>query len=167
MKNKQIGLLLIALPVLGILWFLFRPELLFVNQKVNESLPTATSTQMGSDSNGMASAPQLLRSGTFTSLAHQTKGTAGIYEIDGKKVLRLSEFETSNGPDVRVYLVEGNDGKDSKIINGGGYIDLGVLKGNQGDQNYEIPDTIDLSKYNGVSIWCKRFAVNFGGASLQ
>jgi hypothetical protein len=64
-------------------------------------------------------------------------------------------------------LVEGNDGKDSKIINGGGYIDLGVLKGNQGDQNYEIPDTIDLSKYNGVSIWCKRFAVNFGGASLQ
>ncbi|GAB4453859.1 MAG: DM13 domain-containing protein [Armatimonadaceae bacterium] len=167
-QNKRFWLILLAVPVLAIGWFLFRPELLFVNQTVNESLPTASAGALPANTAAEPTAePKLLRSGAFESLAHQTKGTAGIYEINGKNVLRLTGFETSNGPDVRVYLVKGTDGKDNNAINAGGFVELGTLKGNIGDQNYEIPANIDLGEFSAVSIWCKRFAVNFGAASLR
>lgn len=150
---------LAAVPVIAVLWYLFRPELIFVNRSVSESLPAATA--------GAATSAKPLKSGAFTSLAHQTSGTAAIYELpDGRKVLRLSDFKTSNGPDVRVYLVAGSDGTDNDAINGGRFVDLGTLKGNLGDQNYELPADLNLSQYGSVSIWCKRFAVNFGAANL-
>jgi hypothetical protein len=163
LTSRYRWLLLAAVPALAIAWYLFRPELLFVNKSVNETLPAATSGAPGV----AETAPQLLKTGTFESLAHQTVGTAGIYEVGSKKVLRLSGFHTSNGPDVRVYLVKGTDGKDNKTINGGGIIDLGTIKGNVGDQNYELPADFDPAVYSAVSIWCKRFAVNFGAASLK
>ena len=148
-----------AIPVVAVLWYLFRQELIFVNRSVSESLPAATA--------GAASTAKPLKSGAFTSLAHQTSGTAAVHELpDGRKVLRLSDFKTSNGPDVRVYLVAGSDGADNDAIKRGEFLDLGTLKGNLGDQNYELPAEVDLSKYGSVSIWCKRFAVNFGAANL-
>jgi hypothetical protein len=45
--------------------------------------------------------------------------------------------------------------------------DLGVIKGNIGDQNYKLDNDLDLAKYRAVSIWCKRFSVNFGAAALK
>jgi electron transfer DM13 len=48
-----------------------------------------------------------------------------------------------------------------------GFIDLGVIKGNIGDQNYRLASDLDLAKYRAVSIWCKRFSVNFGAAALK
>jgi hypothetical protein len=110
----------------------------------------------------------LVSSGDFVGLAHPTSGKARIYKTqDGKSILRLEQFKTSNGPDVRVYLVKGSDAADGAVIKGGGFVDLGALKGNVGDQNYAIPDNVNLNEFRSVSIWCRRFAVNFGAATLE
>ena len=152
----------------GIGWYLFRPELLFVNKKVNESLTVsgaAASTE--GMTMGAPAAPAALLAGQFHSVAHETKGTATIHDLGGgHRVLRLTDFTTSNGPDVRVYLVAAVDANDNASVTKAGFVELGKLKGNQGDQNYDVPSDLDLSKYRAVTIWCHRFNVNFATAPL-
>ena len=111
--------------------------------------------------------PVKLAQGDFRGIAHETKGMASIYQLPGgKKVLRFSAFETSNGPDVHVYLVAATDAKDDDTVKKAGFIDLGSIKGNIGDQNYDLPGDVDLAKYRAVTVWCKRFGVNFATAPL-
>jgi hypothetical protein len=87
-----------------------------------------------------------------------------LIRTDGTQTfLRFEGFETDNGPDLNVYLISGAPGDDP----GENYVDLGDLKGNIGDQNYEIPAGVDLSQYRSVVIWCVRFGVGFGGAELM
>ncbi len=113
-------------------------------------------------------APVVLAEGGFhNSGAHETKGKATIYRLDdGKRVLRLTDFETSNGPDLHVYLVAAPDAKDDATVKKSGFVELGTLKGNKGNQNYDVPASVDLAKYRAVAIWCARFSVNFGTAPL-
>jgi len=93
---------------------------------------------------------------------------ATVFQLaDGKKMLRLTNFQTSNGPDVHVYLVAAQDAKDNDTVTKAEFVDLGSMKGNIGDQNYEWPASVDLAKYRSVTIWCKRFSVNFGTAPLN
>jgi hypothetical protein len=147
----------------GIAWYAFRPERLFVNKSVNEGFPSAQAATGPASSD-----PLTLSSGHFHSGAHKTVGAATIYQLpEGKRVLRLTEFETSNGPDVLVYLVAANDASDSETVKKAGFLTLGPLKGNIGDQNYDLPEDVDLRKYRAVTIWCRRFAVNFGTAPLE
>jgi hypothetical protein len=158
-RNVLIG---VGVFALAIGWYAFRPELLFINKTVNEEFPGGAA--MASIEKG----PMAITRGNFKSLAHETKGTASIYQLgDGKRTLRLTEFETSNGPDVHVYLTAAEVEKGSYAIKDAGFIDLGSMKGNKGDQNYEIPAGVDLNKYKNVSIWCARFGVNFGQAALD
>jgi hypothetical protein len=139
-------------------WYAFRPERLVVNRRVNEAMPAARGS----------SSPQPLLSGQFYSILHPTAGTATIYRMgDGSRVLRFTSFSTSNGPDVHVYMVASDDAKDVATVQQAGFIDLGVIKGNVGDQNYTLGPDVDLSKYRAVSVWCKRFSVNFGAARLM
>jgi len=149
---------ILGLVVLGgIGWYLFRPELLFVNRRVNEGRVTAQG----------GTASMIVLSGRFHSVAHETKGTASVYDLGGgNRVLRLTDFATSNGPDVRVYLIAAPDASDNATVTRSGYLELGKLKGNEGDQNYEIPAATDLAKYHAVTIWCYRFNVNFATAPL-
>ncbi|MGA8443088.1 MAG: DM13 domain-containing protein [Candidatus Sulfotelmatobacter sp.] len=152
----------LAIPIVAVAafaaWYAFRPERLVVNRRVDEAMPTAQG----------ASSPQPLVSGQFYSILHPTAGTATIYRIaDGTRVLRFTDFTTSNGPDVHVYMVASNDAKDIATVQHAGFIDLGVIKGNVGDQNYTLGGDLDLAKYRAVSIWCKRFSVNFGAAALR
>ena len=79
----------------------------------------------------------------------------------------LTDFETSNGPDVHVYLVAADDALDSAAVTRAGFVEVGPLKGNIGDQNYELPASVDLGRYRAVTIWCKRFSVNFATAPLM
>jgi hypothetical protein len=149
--------------VVAIAWYLFRPELIFVNKTVNEALPGSATIA------GTAEDPQstVLATGRFHSVAHETSGVATIHQLsDGKHLIRLTAFETSNGPDVRVYLVAAGDAKDNETVTQAGFIDLGAMKGNRGEQNYEVPTSIDLSQYQSVTIWCRRFGVNFATAPL-
>jgi len=93
---------------------------------------------------------------------------ATVFQLaDNKKTLRLTNFQTSNGPDVHVYLVAASDAKDNETVTKAEVVDLGSLKGNIGDQNYDLPANADLSKFHAVTIWCKRFSVNFGTAPLN
>lgn len=100
-------------------------------------------------------------------MSHTGKGVATIYDLGGRKVLRFTEFETSNGPDVKIYLVAANDAHDNETVTGAGFVSLGPIKGNKGDQNYDLPATIDLDKYRAVTVWCERFGANFATAPLE
>ena len=94
-------------------------------------------------------------------------GTATIYQLDnGKRVLRLTNFSVDNGPDLHVRLIAAADAKDTTSVAKTDHVELGKLKGNQGSQNYDVPESVDLSKYKVVSIWCNRFSVNFAAAPL-
>jgi hypothetical protein len=136
-------------------WYWFRPERAVLDDRVNESFAEAATA-----------APVL--TGLFHSNAHPTTGTATIYRMpDGRLVLRLTDFETSNGPDVQVYLVAAPDVNDDATVKRAEFLNLGTLKGNIGDQNYEVPAGVDLTRYRAVSIWCRRFSVNFGAAPLS
>jgi cytoskeletal protein RodZ len=99
--------------------------------------------------------------GRFASDAHTTIGTASVLgNGTAQRFLRFEAFETDNGPDLDVYLVNSSaDGVSD-------FVSLGDLKGNIGDQNYEIPADVDLTVYDRVVIWCVRFGVGFGHAEL-
>ncbi len=90
---------------------------------------------------------------------HNAAGIAKVIYLEGESdVLRLEDFSVTNGPDLYVYLATDSQASD--------FVDLGRLKANNGNQNYEIPEGTDLSKYNTVVVWCKQFSVYFGGAEL-
>lgn len=111
-----------------------------------------------------------LFTGKFHGKVHKTEGRATVYqEADGKVVLRLTNFKTSNGPDVHVILVATKDAMDDAnfLKDNTEKIELGKLKGNEGDQNYEIPAGTDLAKFRTVSVYCERFNANFGAAPLE
>lgn len=78
----------------------------------------------------------------------------------------VTNFQTSNGPDVQVYLVAAADATENDTVNRSGFLRLGELKGNIGDQNYDLSSDVDLNKYRAVTIWCRRFDVNFATAPL-
>lgn len=102
-----------------------------------------------------------LAAGTFSGLSRYSGSGDALVLNDGseQRFLRFENFETSNGPDLNVYLAVGGD-VDA------GFVDLGDLKGNIGSQNYEIPPEVDLATYRTVQIWCERFGVLFGDAPL-
>jgi electron transfer DM13 len=214
MTTRRSILSVTVVVAVGVLWYLFRPEALIVNRRVNEPFPAVAQAMSsmqdsiqsanhamssmqdsiqsanhdmssmggspamaqsaaGTDHSAMeqpamaAEDPATLSSGRFHSNAHPTSGLATIYRLpDGGRVLRLTQFATSNGPDVRVYLVAAGDVQDEAAAKQAGIVDLGALKGNIGDQNYDVPADLDLTKYRAVSIWCRRFSVNFGAAPL-
>jgi Electron transfer DM13 len=159
MKKKGL-IIVIGIAVLGVAWYAFRPERLFVDEVVSESFPAAQGTMASNE-------PAVLFRGTFHDVLHTGKGVATIYDISGRKVLRFTEFETSNGPDVKVYLVAANDAQDNATVTGAGFVSLGSIKGNKGDQNYELPANIDLGRYRAVTVWCERFSENFATAALE
>jgi hypothetical protein len=147
------GVLGVIVAAVGLVWF--QPQKLFIDQTVNEAAPAVSGT-----SSDDATTTSL--DGTFSSLSKDTSGRAIVSELsDGSRVLRLEDFETSNGPDVRVYLSAGEDGSYGKD-----FVDLGGLKGNVGNQNYAIPSGTDLDRYDTAVIWCRRFTVAFGAAEL-
>ena len=149
----------VVVIVLFVAWYAFRPERLLINRRVQENVPAAENN---------SSNVQALESGSFHSILHPTQGTATIYRIgDGSRELRFTNFSTSNGPDVHVYMVAADNANDAATVLHAGFIDLGPIKGNIGDQNYALDSDVDLSKYRAVSIWCKRFSVNFGTAPLR
>jgi pentapeptide MXKDX repeat protein len=111
-----------------------------------------------------------LFTGKFSGKVHKTEGRATVYQqADGKLLLRLTGFKTSNGPDVHVVLLPIKDPGENlnSLKSNTERIELGKLKGNEGDQNYEIPAGTDLSKFTTVSIYCERFNANFGAAPLE
>jgi hypothetical protein len=166
------GAVLLAIALLGFLWF--RPDKLFVDSEVDESLPTAgTVAEAEGDGtsdagDGSDAAPRILSSGRFRSLEHETTGTAKVVRLGERSFVRLEDFATSSGPDVIVMLSETPATEDDwYAYDDQGFIALGPLKGNIGNQNYAVPRGVDLSGFRSIVVWCRRFTVGFGAAPLQ
>jgi hypothetical protein len=151
-----VSVLLVAAVAVGLAWF--TPWKIFTSTTVRETLstpapvPTATST-------GTAG-PVLLAQAPFVAHEHPTTGTARIVQAtDGSRQLELVGLDTSDGPDLRVWLTD-------QGLRPARHVELGRLKGNRGDQVYPIPAGTDLSGLHSVTIWCIRFSVSFGAAEL-
>jgi hypothetical protein len=166
--------------VFVLVWF--QPQKLFLNNTVNEPVPGVVQTnpaEEGTAATGPSAAASktgavrssvpaldVVVSGNFRSLEHTTTGRAVVLgRSDGTAILRLENLHTSNGPDLRVYLSKVPAGHDLHAYRNG-FIDLGPLKGNRGNQNYVVPAGTDLSKFKSAVIWCRRFLVGFGVAPL-
>ena len=142
----------VGLPVLVALWWAFRPEKLWINEKVNEAAPF--------DASGDS---QPILTGRFEGKSQQTSGRATIYKKPGgEEYLRLSDFTTPNVGDVHVVLVQSGDGSLA-----GQSVDLGALKSNQGDQNFDLPRATDPNKYDAVAVYSEQSHAAFGVAKLE
>ncbi len=133
---------------------------------MEETLPDISQTE-GQGETEASNEPVLLSSGTFEDADdfHQGAGDAMIYELpDGSHLLRFEDFEVTNGPDLRVYLVAESNPTTDQVGSG---VELAELKGNIGSQNYEIPADIDPADYQSVVIYCKPFSVIFTVATLS
>jgi Electron transfer DM13 len=106
--------------------------------------------------------PNALRTGPFAGVGdgiHNAEGMAKVIPLqDESNILRLEDLRVTNGPDLYVYLATDKSASD--------FVSLGKLKANNGNQNYNIPSEIDLTKYDTVIIWCRPFSVLFGSADL-
>jgi Electron transfer DM13 len=132
-----------------------------VNERVVRVSPPAPAGSEASDRPRNV----LLGRGGFEPVAHSVTGTATtIRPAAGGRVLTLTNFEVDNGPDLRVYLVAGPARDESEVDD---FEDLGALKGNKGNQQYDIPRGLDLGRYTTVVIWCRAFSVNFARAPLS
>lgn len=143
-KKKAISMTSLA-TIAVVVMFIISPY--FYDVTVDEALPTASAE---------FPAGKFVGSGDGI---HEVEGDALIIKLeDGSQYVRFENFKSTNGPDLYVYLA--TDDKASDFVN------LGLLKGNIGNQNYEIPEGVDLSKYNKVLVWCKAFSILFGSAEL-
>lgn len=150
---KKTSWIVLSIIVLAGVWYFFRPELVWIDTFIEERPPEVSAKP--------------LFQGEFRSVAHQTTGMATVLRLPNRqRVLRLSSFETSNGPDVYICMVAAPDVTDSNSVREAGFVCLDPMKANIGSQNYEIPEDLDLDRYRAVSIWCRRFGVNFGTAPL-
>jgi hypothetical protein len=144
----------------------------FFDKRVDERLLGATAgvlaTPPGSTPAGPAdpsttqAGPVKVTTGLLKGLAgHYGRGGASVYRLgDGTFFVRLQDIETPRAPAVFVYLVPG----PGQTAPDGG-VDLGSLKGNQGSQNYMVPTSVDISKYQRVLLWCRRFSTPVAAAT--
>lgn len=161
---------LIGLAVVGLSAFVlyfFEPQALFIDDKVDEALPTAKApAASGEEAPASGAKPKTLANGTFRGLAHEASGKALVLELeDGSTVLRFEDLNVSNGPDLKVYLSTAPSSSDEGAFDDD-FLDLGELKGNIGSQNYELRD-VDVSRFRSAVVWCKRFGVGFAVAPIQ
>ncbi len=181
--------LVLAVPVLWLAWWLGSP--LFIDKVADEDFPLTANATIPDNvtraeaettmetaakieapmsepmTTGMSSAEAVsLISGDFRDADrfHRGSGRATIYRLeDNSHVLRLEDLNVTNGPDLHVLLMVDPEGGDKDQ----GYLDLGKLKGNIGNQNYPIPDDADVSRYHAVMIYCQPFHVVFSTAPLR
>ena len=157
----MIRFLKIAIPVFLIgfvagnaFWYLGSP--LWIDREVSEFLPSDVSLTV-------------VRQGRFSDAdrAHKGQGLAEVLQTaDGTYLLRLSDFQVTNGPDLKVWLVTADNPTASRDVSASEWLSLGPLKGNIGDQIYPIPKDAEIDRYRSVVIWCERFSVLFSPAPL-
>lgn len=181
LKSKKVLVPLSILVALGLVAgaFIFQPWKLFIDTEVQESIPTVEQTpEIAPEPTAAEPAPTqeidtepiVLAQGSLISHEYETSGEVKILQLaDGSRILRLENLATSDGPRVEVWLtdapvIEGRDGWF--VFDDGNYESLGAMKGNKGNQNYEIPEDSDLSDFSSMSLWCVTFAVSFGAAEL-
>ncbi|MFE3857929.1 DM13 domain-containing protein [Streptomyces griseorubiginosus] len=175
-----IAVVVVAVGGVGFGLYWFQPWKLWQDQTVQEALPGVAQTsappaEASSDETtaqpSPATGPQTLAGGELISHEHETSGRVKLVRLaDGSHVVRLENLDTSNGPDLRVWLTDAPVKRGQagwRVFDDGKYVSLGKLKGNKGSQNYALPRDVDPASYRSVSIWCDRFDVSFGAAELD
>jgi hypothetical protein len=162
-KRGRIRTILVTAVVAGLVgfvagnafWYLASP--LWIDRVVSEELPPAL--QMAKE-----------REGAFADAdsVHRGSGTATIFAlVGGTSVLRFTDFAVTNGPDLKVWLVKADSVGSAGDVTASEWVSLGPLKGNKGDQNYLIPESVNADDYASVVIWCEQFGVLFSAARLE
>ncbi len=171
----------VGLVVLVLFWF--QPQKLFIDESVDDQIPTVvadTAVPPGDDPGGSDPAvpgaagtptapaePVELARGDFISIDHGTSGVVRVLELaDGTRIVRLEDLDTDNGPDLFLYLSP-NPSSGPEGAFDDGFVNLGRLQGNKGNQNYDLAADIDLSAFESVVVWCERFSSAFGAADLK
>lgn len=136
------------------------------DKTVNEQVVTgAPAAEPSSGGGGAAAGNVELARGAFQAVAHPGRGTAAVVELaGGERRLTLTNFETDSGPDLRLYVSTEDPATGGEL---GDFRDFGALKGNKGDQQYELPASLDLDRYSTVVVWCRAFSVGFTSAALE
>ena len=176
-RTAAVAAAMVGIAAFAVYWF--GPQYLFIDRRVDEALPgtgaapaespdAAGGQGVGEAGEGAPTGTVTLALGEFRGLEHDSSGTALVLELpDGSRFLRLEDLDTSNGPDLRVYLSDAPASDDWYVYDDGEFVDLGGLKGNMGSSNYEIPSEVDLWKFKSAVVWCRRFSVGFAAAPLE
>ena len=190
-RNVIIALVIVAIPILAVAWWLLEP--LFRDDVVSEDFPMSATAEMPvgmtqseaedimqgmakinmtqkEDMMGAMDEATVLASGEFRDgdSFHKGSGDVALYKLaGGDHVLRFENLDVTNGPDLRVLLSPHADPMSKSELNDAGFELLAKLKGNKGDQNYEIPADIDVESVNSVIIYCYPFKVIFSVAPLE
>ena len=163
--------------------FVFEPWTLWTRSTIDEAIPVVAVTARPATTQPSATSPAetpeaspaaedvepvVLATGRFVTQEHGTSGRARLLLLaDGSRIVRLEGFSTSNGPDLHVWLSDRTAGGSWFKYDEGRSVGLGELKATDGNQNYAVPDDVDLDGLRSVVIWCKRFSVAFGSAPLD
>ncbi len=173
-----IGGALLVIIVLFLALVVFGVQALFIDNEVNEEFVATPAVEKPVAGQGEKAGagpvaspgpggPVQVSSGQFHPVLHAGTGEAIVYrQEDGSYVLRLENLDVENGPDLYVYAVAAEDANDADTVLNAGFLNLGQLKGNQGDQTYDLPADFDPGVYRSVSVWCQRFSANFATAPL-
>ncbi|RZT26666.1 electron transfer DM13 [Kribbella sp. VKM Ac-2569] len=187
-RTAGIAAAAVAVVVAAVALPLFQPWRLATDKVVDEALPGAVpiSTTSSSTTPPTVSVepkqptpqptqpprpqPKVLLTGKLITHEHRTSGTVAVLALpDGSRVLRIENLDTSDGPDLKVWLSDAQvtPGRAGwHVFDDGQYRSLGSLKGNHGNQNYVVPHDLNLESFRSVAIWCDRFNVSFGAATL-
>lgn len=120
---------------------------------------SGTSSEQINEQIGTSATPVTAAMAFASANGYTVTGNVRVYQKDGKLILALENFKSSNGPDLRVYL-----SKESQPVN---FIELGKLKSVSGNQLYDISGTPDFNVYKFAIIHCQQFNRVFGFASVK
>jgi len=167
MSRTALVVTLAALIIVPFGWWTLSP--LVTDEVVDEEFAyDATVTSEAPDESEVPQhTAKVLATGSFVGAdrIHNGTGTARIIETESETVLRLEDFEVTNGPDLYVLLSESAAPTDHESL--GEYVELAELKGNIGNQTYTLPEGIDPARYQSVVVYCKAFSVVFATATLS
>ncbi|MEX0658232.1 MAG: DM13 domain-containing protein [Egibacteraceae bacterium] len=171
-----------AVVVVAVVLVWFQPQTLLFDREAAEELPgvvageAATEGGAGGGAGGGAEGGAGGGAVTFDELArgafagftgkHGTGTARLLANDDGTHLVRFEDLDTSNGPDLRVYLSAAPADGD-EAAHDVDFVDLGELTANRGDQNYPVPAEIDVTRFRSVVVWCRRFSVGFAAAPLE
>jgi hypothetical protein len=172
MPQRQIlvPVAVVLVVVLGVGLYLFQPWRLLTVRETHEALLVPASTSASTPTRApatVAESPEEVAAGEWRSLEHATTGKASLIKLPNNAYsVQFASLDTSDGPDLHVYLSPHASDSSEKTF-GQGFTSLGKLKGNRGDQVYEIPAGVDVSAIRSVVIWCQRFSAGFAVAPLE
>jgi len=151
MTKKKTIIILIAVGIIGFGYYAISP--IFKNIEVQDEIPISIA--------GSENVEEKMGSkyAVVATTGHPAQGHVRVIDISGESIIRFEEFKTLNGPNLHVYL-----SKDKKASD---FIDLGKIRGTEGNINYAVPDDVDVSEYRYVLTWCVPFGVLFNYADLK